>query len=191
MAASCEFQIDNSQNPPNASNRQILTATNYTLNIDRTLKKKLQSCNEVMVDYEYTSGGISGKLDTATFELLDDACLALYKNFPSEEGYCIFTSTEDKQGHTIVQHTFKVRRYFDNGCAVGYTLNMYLTNNTLLLNGKDLDRFMDAHLPVLHEIMCISVAKFRSIPTLNNLSTDRMQQLLQCRTAYKCPQPGC
>ena len=134
-----------------------------------------------MVDYEYTSGGIRGKLDTATFELLDDACLALYKNFPSEEGYCIFTSTEDKQGDTIVQHTFKVRRHIDNGCAVGYTLNMYLTNNTLLLNGKDLDRFMDVHLPVLHEIMCISVAKFRSIPTLNNLLADRMQQLLEQR----------
>ena len=175
---------DNSPNSPkvsNTSNRQILTATNYTLNIDRALKKKLQSCKEVSVDYEYTSGGIRGKLDTATFELLDDACLALYRNFPAEEGYCIFTSTEDKQGETIVQHTFKVRRNVEDACAVGYTLNMYLTNNTLLLNGKDLDQFMDVHLPLLHEIMCISVQQFRNLPTLNKLLADRMQQLLDQR----------
>ena len=62
----------------------ILTATNYTLNIDRTLKKKLQSCNEVMVDYEYTGGGIRGKLDTATFELLVDSYTQLMSTISME-----------------------------------------------------------------------------------------------------------
>ena len=60
-----------------ASNRQILAATNYTLNINRALRKKLQSCKEVLVEYDYTNGGVRSKLDTATFELLDSACLVL------------------------------------------------------------------------------------------------------------------
>ena len=58
------------------------------------------------VEYEYTNGGIRGKLDTTTFKLFDCACLELYKNFPTDEGICIFTTIEDEQGETIVQHTF-------------------------------------------------------------------------------------
>ena len=170
-----------------ASNRQILAATNYTLNIDRAIRKKSQS----------TNGGICGKLDTATFELLDSACLELYKIFPPEEGYCMFTSTEDKQGETLVQHTFKILRHADNRSTIGYTLNLYLTSNTLLLNGKDLDRFMNVHLSVLHEIMCISVKQFHYAPTLNNLLAEQMQQLLDQREnllsqngIYKGQQPN-
>ena len=64
---------------------------------------------------------------------------------------------------------------------MGYTLNLYLTNNTLLLNGKDLDRFMNVYLPLLHEIKCISEEQFRNVPTLNNLLAKRMQQLLDQR----------
>ena len=155
------------------SNRQFLAATNYTLNIDIALRKKLLSCKEVLVEYDYTNGGIRGKLDTATFKLLDSACLELYTPPPPEEGYFIFTSTEDKQGETLVQHTFKVRRNAESGSTIGYTLNLYLTNNTLLLNAKDLYRFMNVHLPLLHEIMCISVEQFRNVPTLNNLLAKR------------------
>ena len=69
----------------------------------------------------------------------------------------------------------------ENGSTIGYTLNLYLTNNTLLLNGKDLVRFMNVHLPLLHEIMCISVEQFRNVATLNNLLAERMQQLLDQR----------
>ena len=119
----------------NKANRQILSATNYKLNIDRALKKKLKRCTEILVEYEYTNGGIRGRLDTASFEVLNIACQELYKNLPVEDGFCIFTTTEDKQGETIVQHTFKVRRNDESGNTVGYTLNLYLTNNTILLNG--------------------------------------------------------
>ena len=174
MAAPCNQPCEraNAAQSQMYSNRQVLVATNYTLNIDRALIKKLHKCDEVSVEYEYTNGGISGKLDTATFELLDSACLELYQNFPAEEGFCIFTTTEDRQDETIVQHTFKVRRTDETGSTVGYTLNLYLTNNTLLLNGKDFDRFMYMHLPVMHDIMTISVRQFRNVPALNSILAD-------------------
>ena len=60
--------IENLPKVSSASNRQILAAKIYTLNIDKALRKKLQSTNRE----------IRGKLDTATFELLDSACLELY-----------------------------------------------------------------------------------------------------------------
>ena len=63
----------------------------------------------------------------------------------------------------------------------GVQLVIHLTNKTLFLNGKDLDRFMNVHLPFLHEIMCISVEQFRNVPTLNNFLAERMQQLLDQR----------
>ena len=103
----------------NPSNRQVLSVTNYTLNIDRPLKKKLKRCTDIIVEYEYTNVGIRGRLDTASFEVLNMAYLELYVNFPADEGFCIFTSTEDKQGDTIVQHTLKVRRNTDPGNTVG------------------------------------------------------------------------
>ena len=165
----------------NPSNRQVLSVTNYTLNIDRQLKKKLKRCTDIIVEYEYTNGGIRGRLDTASFEVLNMACLELYMNFPADEGFCIFTSTEDKQGDTIVQHTFKVRRNTDPGYTVGYTLNLYLTNNTMLLNWKDIDKFMDVHLPLLHEIMCVSVKPYRDLPTFNRLLTQQLQVIMDQR----------
>ena len=109
------------------------------------------------------------------------ACLELYINFPADEGFCIFTSTEDKQGDTIVQHTFKVRRNTDPGHTVGYTLNLYLTNNTMLLNGKDIGKFMDVHLPLLYEIMCVSVKPYRDLPTFNRLLTQQLQVIMDQR----------
>ena len=83
----------------------------------------------------------------------------------------------------MVHHTFKVRRTDDIGNIVGYTLNMYLTNNTLLLNGKDIDQFMNVHLPVLHEIMVMSVQQIHSVPMLNSILVEMMQQLLDQRSS--------
>ena len=45
---------------------------------------------------------------------------------------------------------------------VGYTLNLYPTCNKLLLNGRDIDRFMESHLPKIHE-KCASPYKIPSL----------------------------
>ena len=61
----------------------------------------------------------------------------------------------------MVQQTYFVKRILD-GSEVGYTLNLYPTNNKMLLNGKDIDQFMDEHLPEIHQITIQSFQKKRS-----------------------------
>ena len=47
----------------------IFSTRDFSLNIDRALKRKINACKEVRVEYDYTAGGITGSMDTATFEL--------------------------------------------------------------------------------------------------------------------------
>ena len=54
---------------------------------------------------------------------------------------------------------------------LGYTVNLYPTNNRILINGKDVDRFMDKHLPLLHEMMIKAMREFgfRGVEAMNNI----------------------
>lgn len=105
------------------------------------------------VEYEVTGGGITGHRDTATFELFRRACTTIYSRLPVEEGRCVIDLSQDKKKKAMVQQTYRVRRTVEDG-EVGYTLNVYPTSNKMLLNGKDVDTFMDKHLPRIHEVMC-------------------------------------
>ena len=125
------------------------------MNINRTLRRKLDACDSVQVDYNVTGGGITGTLDTASFELFRLACTSFYKELPTKEGRCIIDISEDKKRTAVVQQIYKVRQSDD---TMNYTLNLYPTKNTMLLNGKDIGRFMTDHLPVIHEIMCKAVS---------------------------------
>ena len=58
------------------------TTRNYTLNINRALKRKLQGCEQVNVDYEVKAGGVTGVLDTASFELFRLACTEFFNKLP-------------------------------------------------------------------------------------------------------------
>ena len=68
------------------------------------------------------------------------------------EDRSIKEASEDKNQKAVVQQTYKNQR---SGAEdfLGYTLNLYSTKNKMLLNGKDIDQFMDRHLPIVHEIM--------------------------------------
>ena len=96
----------------------------YTLNIDKVLRKKIAACRQVMAEYEVTGGGITGRMDTATFELFRAACSKLYREFPPEEGFCKIDNSDDKKGKAVVQHTFRVYRVIDEN-RIGYTINLY------------------------------------------------------------------
>ena len=74
--------------PTNDNIRQILFTRDFSLNIDRALRRKVSGCKQVMVEYECTGGGITGKMDTASFELLRAACTKFYSSLSSEEGTC-------------------------------------------------------------------------------------------------------
>lgn len=166
-----------------ASNVSVVeSAKDYSLNIDKALKKKIAVCHQVKAEYECTGGGITGRMDTATFELFRLACSKLYREFPPDEGFCKVMDIDDKHGKAVVQHTFKVCRKVD-GNVVSYTINLYPTNNRLLINGKDVDKFMDAHLPLLHQMMINAMSEngFLGIDAMNRILADQMQAVLNQR----------
>ena len=88
--------------------------------------------------------------------------------------------SEDKKRRAVVQQTYKVRRPDD---TMNYTLNLYPTKNTMLLNGKDIDRFMTDHLPVIHKIMCKAVRdeQLGSVENYNHILGTQLQEVLQQR----------
>ena len=149
-----------------------LTTRNYNLNINRALKRKLQGCEQVNVEYEVKGGGVTGTLDTASFELFRLACTEFFRTLSLEEGRCVINYSEDKNRKALVQQTYKVTSTSNERC---YTLNLYPTNNTLLLNGKDYRKFIEEHLPTIHQIMCNAVQE-QNIGSVANFN-----QILQCQ----------
>lgn len=89
---------------------QIVSTRNYSLNINRTLRKRLQGCEEVKVEYEVTGDGVTGNLDTATFELLRLSCTAFFKDFPEQYDRCVIDFSEDKRRRAVVQQTYRVQK---------------------------------------------------------------------------------
>jgi hypothetical protein len=57
---------------------------NYTLIIEKSLRKKLESTKRPEIVYTKTGVGVTAKLDAVTFELFNHACEVYYKNTFSE-----------------------------------------------------------------------------------------------------------
>ena len=172
--------------PITNGNAQVYSTKTYTLNINKALRHKINSCDRVHVEYEVTGGGITGVMDTGTFELFRLACSVFYKNLPKAEGRSVIDYSEDHNRRAIVQQTYKVERAHEGG-TLGYTLNLYATKNKLLLNSKDVDRFIDRHLPAIHNIMFkpIRDGQFRNVDEYNKILSIQISKVLEQRQLRK------
>ena len=94
--------------PITNGNAQVYLTKSYTLNINKALLQKMNSCDRVHVEYEVTGGGITGVMDTGTFELFPLACSVFYKNLPKTERRSLIDYSEDHNRRAIVQQTYKV-----------------------------------------------------------------------------------
>ena len=72
--------------PITNGNAQVYSTKSYTLNINKALRHKSYSCDRFHVEYEVTGGGITGVMDTGTFELFRLTCLVFYKNLLKKRG---------------------------------------------------------------------------------------------------------
>ena len=116
--------IPSNESPTNAIGPAHTVSTrNYTLNINRALKRKLEGCELVNVDYEVKVGGVTGTLDTASFKLFQLACSEFFRSLPPEEGRCVTDFSEDKR-KSLVQQTYMYRITNATGERL-YTLNLY------------------------------------------------------------------
>ena len=126
-----------------------------------------------------TAGDITGEMDTATFELFRSACTVLFTNIPPTTGRCVNNRVFDKHKRSLVQQTYFIKRDVD-GEEMGFTLNLYPTNNKMLLNGKDIDQFMEVYLPEIHQIMLQSLQEsgLGSVAEYNYLLAVQLQGVL-------------
>ena len=148
------ISAETSTNISNTDNVKHTNSTKgYTLNIDKAIRNKINACKKVNVDYNFTGGGITSEMDTATFELFRAACTTFYSRLPPEQGQCVIDMSDDKHRKAVVQQTYKVSRKVGPDQVQGYTVNLYPTRNRILINGKCIDLLMEEHLPSIHELM--------------------------------------
>ena len=114
----------------------------YCLNIQRSLAKKLKAASRKCVEYVHTDGGLTGQADAMTFELMKEPMLVYY----AEEGVKHFkaniTESKDRKGN-CVQKTIKVV-YLNQ--IDSYTVNLYYTRCSFLINGKSVNKFIQKDL---------------------------------------------
>ena len=120
----------------------------YYLNVQRSLAKKLEATKRNIVEYRHTDGGVTGQADTVTFELIKEALLVYFDN---EKGdiECKIIESKDKDGN-CVQETIKV--LYPNQ-SDSYTVNLYYTKCSFLVNGRSFDRFLQEDLKKIHTVI--------------------------------------
>ena len=154
--------------------------TDYNLNLEKALWKKLEAAHRVrQLEYESTGGGMVGVADAATFELLKEAALKFYSNYPC--GKAEIKKTTDKKGKNVVQFVIQVQTHNNES----YTLNLYTTTSKMLLNGRDTQVFVEHDLPEIHHIA--QNVKFGgqalNLKALNELFIEQLNKLLAGSTA--------
>ncbi|VDI31295.1 Hypothetical predicted protein [Mytilus galloprovincialis] len=143
----------------------------YSLNIEKALKKKFDATKRTEISYEITGGGLTTELDAISFELLLFACKTLYNDMSN-----VRTDISKDKGGNIVQYTFMVKDSINEG----YTINLYTTRCSMLVNGKKTNYFIHKDLVKIHSIMRKTNLNGLKIDkdNLNKLLADKLEHIL-------------
>lgn len=109
----------------------------YILNVEKSIKKKLESTNISEIEYKFTGGGITIQLDAVSFEVFLYACEQCYSN---SSNYEISKTTDTDKQDNEVQHTHHITHLPH---LQSFTLNAYLTICSLIIKGKCANLFID------------------------------------------------
>jgi hypothetical protein len=170
------------------------TVMDYTLNINRALKKKLKATQRNRtLQYKYTGGGIVITADAASFELFKMAAIAYYEK-PSPDGTPAHIQTNvDGTGRAVVQYTIKIRK----PTSAPYTINIYTTQSRILVNGEGCDTFVQTDIPNIQSIIVREAKNINlDVELLNQQLQEQLRQLVngtptKCNSAdIQCPKCG-
>ena len=114
------------------------TTASFKLNLTKAMQAKLASCSrEDPLRLIQTGGGIRLYLQAGFFEIMKQAIFAV-----SEDASIPAEVTRRKD---LTKKAFSVTIKVMNS----YTLNLYCSGSTGLLNGRDTNLFLNVHLPLL------------------------------------------
>ena len=71
-----------------------------SLNVQKSLAKKLEAAKRNTVEYRHTGGGLTGQADAVTFELMKEALLTFFSN-ETHSFKSMITDSKDKVGNCV------------------------------------------------------------------------------------------
>ena len=137
------------ENGVDQNSQHISHIKDYVLNIEKNLAKKLMATQRKdNILYEFKDGGVVITSDAVTFELIKRATDQYYTNFPPHFGTANIQKSADSTKNNVVQNTIRVK---DKGLC--YTVNLYNTTSRLLVNGKNVELFLNRDVRQIHDII--------------------------------------
>ena len=147
---------------------------NYTLNKERALNKKLESCvNEHPMQISDTEGGFVLTCNATYFELIK-AALPRY----IAEHLCLKSEdlAKDKNG-AVERVSLKVALKNGRKCC---TINLYYTTSKIMINGALSERLIQDHLPEIHSSIKTQLMRYGiRLSTLNQHLRDSLLKATQ------------
>ncbi|KAH3737520.1 hypothetical protein DPMN_044113 [Dreissena polymorpha] len=121
----------------------VAVGVDYTLNLKKSLQKKLDSTDQDDVIIYETGGGFRLLLNTGMYELFKIAADQFFTN-NTLQFKCCKVPVHDRQGN-LVETQYKL----SSGRQGIYTLNLYHTKSSCLINGENAHQFTEIHLPAM------------------------------------------
>ena len=170
----------------NVNIHNVNSSRDYTLNPDKTLLKKLAATKRQQIQYQTTGGGIKATMDAVSFELFRYACSEYYHSHNSKLFNIKHDKSTDNKGN-LVQHTYSVTI----NDTSSYTVNIYPTRCSLLINGKATRHFTETDLPEIHKIMMNTTIQGKPVNynTLNQLLAQELQRLINEKSKSETSKP--
>ena len=152
MDIQCRDNTPMVHTPTTIRNKRTIMSTrqkDFALNLDKAIAKKLEATRRnVEILYEFTGGGVVGNMDAITFELVKNALFHYYET-TNPESYKVNIIEDKDINELIVNRIFRV---FANNVHQ-YTLTLYLPKCKFLVNGKNVQTFINIDVPKIHTII--------------------------------------
>ena len=122
-------------------NKKTTEKRRYEVNGNKALHRKLSAADRPDVTVKETGGGVVFTFNTGTYELFNFAA-ELYFKTTNINSNTRLTSVTDKKGNEV-ETKYNVSSPQKN---ISYTLTLYHTKSTCLVNGKNTRQFIDSDL---------------------------------------------
>jgi hypothetical protein len=134
---------------------------------------------DIQFEYHCTGGGIVGSMDAINFELVKNAIPHYYEIISIDNCRAEVTDDIDKNG-LILSKVFKVHENYQHQ----YTLTLYNTKCTFLVNGKGTNIFIEKDLPNIHKIIKDVTLNGNCI-NIKNLNQKREEELTKLKSTQE------
>ena len=122
----------------------------YTLNEGKCVSKKLRACKRDDFEIEWKTLCANVIFNTASYEIFRRAAVSYYRTSPD---YVIEGNPLLDQASNVAQETVRVHNKQKRNNPLVYTLNLYHTKSSLMVNGPHYVRFTNQDLPEIIEII--------------------------------------